>query len=121
MFASILILFENPIWIAVTIFQIWMGIHAIRNREWIWALFIFIGWGITAFWYYFAVYRASGSSVSGFELPGAQSRKRMRELQAQIHHIDNASHHFQLGDLYFHTRQTGRSGKMLSRGAGTRA
>ena len=108
MFASILSLFlnwryylENPFWIAVTIFQIWMCIHAIRNREWVWALFIFIGWGISAFWYYFAVYRASASSVSGFELPGAQNRKRMRELQAQIHHIDNASHHFQLGDLYF--------------------
>jgi predicted Zn-dependent protease len=39
--------------------------------------------------------------VSGFELPGAFNRKRIRELQAQIHHIDNASHHFQLGDLYF--------------------
>ena len=51
--------------------------------------------------YYFYVYRSSTSSVSGFELPGAQSRKRIRELQAQIHHIDNASHHFQLGDVYF--------------------
>lgn len=78
-----------------------MFIHAIRNREWIWALFLFIGWGFSAFWYYLYVYRASASSVSGFELPGAHSRKRIRELQAQIHHIDNAYHHFQLGDLYF--------------------
>ena len=25
----------------------------------------------------------------------------MRELQAKIHHLDNAYHHFQLGDVYF--------------------
>ena len=108
MFASMLdilagnfIVFLNPVTLAVTIFQIWMFIHAIRNREWLWAVFLFVGWGIAAFWYYFAVYRASGSSVSGFELPGAFNRKRIRELQGQIHHIDNAFHHFQLGDLYF--------------------
>jgi len=107
MFASLLIFLENwrfflnPVTLAITGFQIWMFIHAIRNREWIWALFLFIGWGFSAFWYYLYVYRASASSVSGFELPGAHSRKRIRELQAQIHHIDNAYHHFQLGDLYF--------------------
>jgi hypothetical protein len=39
--------------------------------------------------------------MRGFELPGAQSRKRIKELQAQIHHLDNAYHHFQLGDVYF--------------------
>jgi hypothetical protein len=46
MFASLLIniedwsfLFANPIRLAMTASQIWMLIHAIRNREWIWALF----------------------------------------------------------------------------------
>lgn len=108
MFASLLtllggwsLILANPISLVITAFQIWMFIHAVRNREWLWAVIIFIGWGLSAFWYYLYVYRSSASSVSGFELPGAQSRKRMRELQAQIHHIDNASHHFQLGDLYF--------------------
>lgn len=108
MFASLLNLFgdwsyllANPLFLLLTVFQLWMFVHAIRNREWIWALFIAIGWGLTAFFYYFMVYRASPSSVSGFELPGAQSRKRMRELQAQIHHLDNAYHHFELGDIYF--------------------
>lgn len=95
------LLLTNPFSLAFTAFQIWMLIHAIRNREWIWALFIFIGWGFTALWYYLYVYRATASSVSGFELPGAHSRKRIRELKSQIHHIDNAYHHFQLGDLYF--------------------
>ncbi len=40
-----------------------MLIHALRNREWIWALFIAIGWGLGAIWYYFGVYR-------GFRLGG---------------------------------------------------
>jgi len=94
-------LLTNPVWLAVTVFQLWMLVHALRNREWIWALFIFIGSGLGALWYYFSVYRGSASATSGFELPGAQSRKRIKELQAQIYHLDNASHHFQLGDVYF--------------------
>lgn len=93
-------LLTNPILLAVTVFQLWMLVHALRNREWIWAFFIFIGSGLGAAWYYFMVYRDSASS--GFELPGAQSRARIRELQAKIHHLDNAYHHFQLGDVYFH-------------------
>ena len=68
-------LLANPIWLAVMIFQLWMLIHALRNREWLWALFIFIGSGIGAIWYYFSVYRDSAST--GFELPGAQSRARV--------------------------------------------
>jgi hypothetical protein len=106
-----LVVFLNPITLAVTAFQIWMFIHAVRNREWIWAVFLFIGWGIAAFWYYFYVYRGSTSSVSGFELPGAQSRARIRELQGQIHHLDNASHHFQLGDHYFSRGQLAEAEK----------
>jgi hypothetical protein len=94
-------LLTNPIWLLVTAFQLWMLIHALRNREWLWAIFIFIGWGITALLYFFFVYRAAPSSMSGFELPGAGSRARIKELQSQIHHLDNAYHHFQLGDVYF--------------------
>jgi len=94
-------LLTNPIWLVMGVFQIWMLVHAIRNREWIWALFICVGWSVAAIWYYFYVYRGSSSATSGFELPGAGSRQRIKQLQAQIHHIDNASHHFQLGDVYF--------------------
>ncbi len=95
-------LLTNPIWLVITAFQVWMLIHAVRNREWLWAVFILIGWGITALLYFFFVYRAAAPSATrGFELPGAQSRKRIKELQAQIHHIGNAYHHFQLGDVYF--------------------
>jgi len=108
MFASLLTDFTNwsylltsPVWLVMTAFQIWMLIHALRNREWIWALFIFIGWGLSAILYYFMVYRASPSSMRGFELPGAHDRRRIKELQAQIHHLDKAHHHSQLGDIYF--------------------
>ncbi|TAL07024.1 MAG: tetratricopeptide repeat protein [Verrucomicrobia bacterium] len=94
-------LLTNPLVLVMTVFQIWMLVHAIRNREWIWALFIAIGWGLSALLYYFMVYRATPSSTRGFELPGAQSRKRIKELQAQIHHLDKAHHHLALGDVYF--------------------
>ena len=75
----------------MTAFQLWMLVHAVRNGEWLWAVFIFIGWGVSAVLYYFFVYRNSVSATRGFELPGAQDRKRIKQLQAQIHHLDNAS------------------------------
>ena len=94
-------LLTSPFWLLMTAFQIWMLIHAVRNREWIWAVFIVIGWGLATILYYFYVYRASPSATSGFELPGAQDRRRIKDLQAKIHHLDKAHHHSQLGDIYF--------------------
>jgi hypothetical protein len=91
----------NPWWALVFLFQVWMFIDAIRRREWLWAVFIFIGWGISAVLYYFFVYRAAPSATIGFELPGAFDRRRIKELQAKIHYLDKAHHHSQLGDLYF--------------------
>jgi hypothetical protein len=108
MFASLLTdftqwnyLISSPIWLALAAFQIWMFIDAIRRQEWFWAVFIFIFPLLNAVLYFFLVYRASPTAMSGFELPGAQSRKRIKQLQAQIHHLDNAYHYFQLGDVYF--------------------
>ena len=108
MFASLLtnieswnFLLTSPFWLAVSIFQIWMLVDAIRQREWIWALFIVLGWGLSSVLYYFFVYRAAPSATRGFELPGAHSRRRIKELQAQIYHLDKAHHHSQLGDIYF--------------------
>ncbi len=82
-------------------FQIWMFIDAVRREEWIWAVFIFLGFGFSALLYFFMVYRAAPSATRGFELPGATDRRRIKELQAKIHHLDNAHHHSQLGDIYF--------------------
>ena len=97
----LLSLLTSPIWLAMAGFQLWMLIHAVRNREWLWAVFMVIGWSLTSILYFFLVYRDSGSASRGFELPGAQSRARIKQLQAKIHHLDNAYHHFQLGDVYF--------------------
>src|SRR5207249_3164934 len=91
----------NPWLPVVSLFSLWMFIDAIRRREWVWALFIFVGFGFSALFYYFAVYRASPSATRGFELPGAHDRHRIKQLQAQIHHLDKAHHHSQLGDVYF--------------------
>jgi len=99
LFGNWAFLLTNPISLAIVAFQVWMLIHALRNREWLWAFFILIGSGLGAIFYYFSVYRVS--EPSGFELPGAQSRARIKELEAKIHHLDNAYHHFQLGDIYF--------------------
>jgi hypothetical protein len=106
MFASIIDylhwgIFFNPVALAVVVFTIWMFIHAIRQQEWIWAIFMFFFPVVSPTLYFFLVYRNTVSSTRGFELPGAQSRKRIKELQAQIHHLDKAHHHSQLGDVYF--------------------
>jgi hypothetical protein len=92
---------SNPWWALIFLFQVWMFIDAVRRREWIWAVFIFIGWGVSALFYYFAVYRAAPSATRGFELPGAHDRRRVKELEAKIHHLDKAHHYSQLGDIYF--------------------
>jgi hypothetical protein len=94
-------LISSPVALILTALDLWMLIHAIRNRQWIWVIALLFGWGLSAIWYYIYVYRESASAMSGFELPGTQSRKRIQELKAQIHHIDNAYQHFQLGDIYF--------------------
>src|SRR5262249_62049604 len=74
---------------------------AVRRGEWIWVLVLLIFPVFGALWYYFYVYRAAPSATRGFELPGAFDRRRIKQLQAQIHHLDKAHHHSQLGDIYF--------------------
>jgi hypothetical protein len=92
---------SNPYWLLVGVFQIWMLIDAVRRDEWIWAVFIFFGVGVAALLYFFLVYRSAPSATRGFELPGAHDRRRIKELQAKIYHLDKAHHHSQLGDIFF--------------------
>src|SRR5213083_635675 len=94
-------LLTSPVFLVMTAFQVWMFVDAVRREEWIWAAFIFIGFGLSALLYFFLVYRAVPSATRGFELPGAHDRRRIKELQAQIHHLDKPHHHSQLGDIYF--------------------
>src|SRR5207247_3746336 len=92
---------SNPIAWVLAAFQIWMFVDALRREEWLWAAFIFLFPFINAILYFFLVYRAAPSPTVGFELPGAHHRKRIKELQAQIHHLDKAHHHAHLGDNFF--------------------
>jgi hypothetical protein len=93
-------IFSLP-FLLLSVFNIWMFIDAIRRQEWFWAVFIFFFWGIGGVWYYFMVYRGSSSGMRGFELPGAHDRRRIKQLEAQIHHLDKAHHYSELGDIYF--------------------
>jgi hypothetical protein len=90
-------------WLAIPFaFQLWMLIDAIRRDEMYWAAFIFFFPVVGAVWYFFSVYRGTASSATtGFELPGVHDRRRIKELQAQIHHLDKPHHHLALGDIYF--------------------
>jgi tetratricopeptide (TPR) repeat protein len=95
-------LITSPVFFVGAAFQIWMLVDAIRRKEWAWAFFIFVFSFFAAFWYYFEVYRSAPAGMRGFELPGAYDRKRIKELQAQIHHLDKPHLYSQLGDIYFH-------------------
>ena len=93
---------QQPWLLILFAFQIWMFVDAVRRQEWLWAILIFFFSFLTAFLYYFFVYRASRPvATEGFELPGMHHRNRIKELQAQIHHLDKAHHHAELGDIYF--------------------
>jgi tetratricopeptide (TPR) repeat protein len=94
-------LLSNP-WLLIPVaFEVWMLVDAIRREEWMWVIFIVVFPLINAVLYYFLVYRAAPSATRGFELPGALDRRRIKYLEGQIHHLDKAHHHSQLGDIYF--------------------
>ncbi|MCX8108672.1 MAG: tetratricopeptide repeat protein [Verrucomicrobiae bacterium] len=100
-FLSELIQLGHPVWVIFGLFALWMFIDAIRRREWLWAVFIFVFPILNAILYFFLVYRA-------FPRPGwprlvlirSEERRRIRELEARIHHLDKAHHHRELGDIY---------------------
>ena len=93
---------SNPLFLLAAAFQIWMLVDAARRGEWMWFAFMIVFPFINPILYFFLVYRASQPiNAPTFELPGAGARRRIRELQAQIHHLDKAHHHAQLADIYF--------------------
>lgn len=95
---------QNPLLLLLLAFQLWMLVDAIRRQEWLWVIFIILFPVLNAILYYFLVYRGQrglSSATAGFELPGTHNRKRIADLQAQIHHLDKAHHHAELGNVYF--------------------
>jgi hypothetical protein len=81
-------------------FQIWMLVDAVRRQEWVWAILILVFSFLTAVFYYFLVYRQSAPAGPALDLPGSHDRHRIKDLQAQIHHLDKAHHHTALGEIY---------------------
>jgi hypothetical protein len=81
--------------------HVWLLIDAIRRDEWLWAAFMLFFPGLADVIYFFVVLRAAPSATIGFQLPGAQNRRRIKELQAQIHNLDKPHHYLELGDIYF--------------------
>lgn len=107
---------NNPLLILFGLFSLWMLVDAVRREEWLWALFILIFPILNAPLYFFLVYRAAASPrAGGFELPGARTRQRIKELEARIHHLDNARDHTELADLRL------EQGKLTEAEAGYRA
>ena len=94
--------------LAAFAFTAWMFIHAIRNGDYIWAAFIFFFF-FSAILYFFLVYRSStgGNPMAGFEFPGAADRRRIKQLEADIHHLDKPHLHLQLADIYFNQGKLG--------------
>ena len=92
----------NLLYLMFGAFVIWMLVDAIRREEWLWVVFIILFPPLNATLYFFLVYRNAPSVATlGFELPGAHDRRRIKALEAQIHHLDKAHHHLELGDIYF--------------------
>jgi tetratricopeptide (TPR) repeat protein len=102
-------LLTSPVFLIATLFQLWMLVDALRRREWIWAVLIFLFSFLTAILYYFLVYRQAPIATRGFELPGAFDRRRIRELQAKIHHLDKPHLYLELGDIYFQQGKTDKA------------
>jgi tetratricopeptide (TPR) repeat protein len=94
-------LLSNPVFLLLTAFQIWMLVDAARRGEWVWFILMLVFPGFLPVIYFILVHRAAPAASEGFELPGAHRRKRIKELEAQIHHLDKAHHHLQLGDIHF--------------------
>jgi hypothetical protein len=92
---------SGPLGLVFLAFALWMLVDAIRRGEWLWAFFILLFAPLNAPLYFFLVYRDQAGPVRGFELPGAGTRARIKELEDRIHHLDNARDHAELGDVLF--------------------
>ena len=92
---------HSPWSLVPIVLHVWLLIDALRREEWLWAGFLFFFPGLADVIYFFYVMRAAPSATMGFELPGAHDRRRIKELQAQIHNLDKPHHYLELGDIYF--------------------
>ena len=92
---------HSPWSLVLLVLHVWLLVDAVRREEWLWAGCLFIFPGLADVIYFLLVMRAAPSATMGFELPGAHDRRRIKELQAQIHNLDKPHHYLELGDIYF--------------------
>lgn len=93
---------QIPLFVFFLPFQVWMFWDSLRREKWLWM------WSIIFFWipavpYYFLVYRPSQNAApvkEAFDLRWSANRTRIQELEEQIHHLDQAHHHAELGEIY---------------------
>lgn len=111
MFSDMREILTNPFFLVIVVFQIWMTVDAVRRQEWFWAVLNFL-FGLSAILYFFMVYRPARALEGGVSLEwaGAGERERIKELEEQIHHMDKAHHHAELGGIYL---KQGKADKAL--------
>jgi len=88
--------------LAMLAINIWFIVDSIRRGEYLWTVFLLFFPLLNIILYYIFVLRPSGDGnpLAGFELPGAADRKRIKQLQADIHYLDRANQHLELADIY---------------------
>ena len=97
---------EGLLWIpsllslGLAVLQIWMLVHAVWRGNWLWLIPLLLAPGLGALLYFYAVFWQTPGG-HGFELPGAADRRRIKQLRTQIHNVDKAVFHAQLGDIFF--------------------
>jgi hypothetical protein len=92
--------FLTYIWmLPLLAFAIWGLVAAIRYRNWIWIPIQIVLPVFGAFLYFF--FHLHRHAESGFALPGAVDKKRIRRVQEDLARLDKAHLHAQLADIYY--------------------
>lgn len=84
--------------VPIFLFQLWALVTAIRYRNWFW-IPILVLMPLFGACLYFMMH-VGQQGPTGFELPGQRDRKRIKQLEADIHRLDKAHLHSELGDIY---------------------
>lgn len=96
---------NSELWIAgpmlapLGFLHLWALITAVRYRNWLWLVALLAVPVLAAFPYFF--FHLHHHGPTGFELPGALDRARLRRLEAELARIDKPHLHAQLGDHYY--------------------
>ncbi|MBE7448251.1 MAG: tetratricopeptide repeat protein [Kofleriaceae bacterium] len=86
---------------------LWALVTAIRFRHWVWAALIVALPVLGGFAYFF--FHLHAHAETGFELPGARDRQRIKRLEEELARLDKPHLHAELGDLYFQQNQLERA------------